>query len=81
MSQSDKNWKNKATVMDSDEVMDTSSWGTPLQNILQIGTIFTHKAKSYQINSLKECELLWRTHVHINGSHCFDTRTLVKHKN
>lgn len=81
MSKLDKNWKNKAEirVIEAEEVMDTS-WGVPLESLLHIGSVFSHKSKSYQINRIEECEGNWRTHVHINGSHCFDTRTIVKDK-
>lgn len=81
MSRSDKNWKNSAMRVIEAEPEEDISWGMPLQDVLHVGTIFTHKSRSYQINRLEECEGQWRTHVHINGTHCFDIRTLVKTKN
>lgn len=81
VSRSDKNWKNKASirVIEALEEPDTS-WGVELRDILRIDKVFTFKSKSYMIKRIEECESNWRTHVHINGTHCFDVRTLVKEK-
>ena len=81
MSRSDKNWKNQASIRVIEALEDDdTSWGIPLQDILRLDKVFTHKSKSYMIKRIEECQDKWRTHVHINGTHCFDVRTLVKEK-
>lgn len=81
MSRSDKNWKNKALDIRVIEALEEEEeWGIQLQDILRIDKVFTHKSKSYMIKRIEECTQNWRTHVHINGTHCFDVRTLVKEK-
>lgn len=77
MSRSDKNWKNKAIrVIEVEEPFLPS--GVELRDVLSVGTVFSdHRGKRTQIRRIEECEGNWRTHVHINGSECWDVRARV----
>ncbi len=77
MSRSDKNWKNQAAlrVIEAEEEVEES--GIPLSDVLHVGTSFWHRGKVFQIKKISECEGKWRSHVHLNDTHCFDVRTRI----
>ena len=76
MANKDKNWKNKAKrERDFDDSV--FAFGTPVAAFCIPGARFTHKGTKFEVKKVEECPSMWRTHVHINGSNCFDTRALV----
>lgn len=50
---------------------------TPVAD-LRVGQSFRFRGRHYTIEEKAECVMLWRSHVHINKSNCFDGRTLVR---
>lgn len=76
MSQSDKNWKNKIHH-EIEEFMNVESLEDTVQDV-KVGDKFFHGKKLFHVTEKTECEGMWRTHVHINRSNCFDIRTPIR---
>lgn len=76
MGNSEKNWKNKIHTL-IEESLSVEPVAHTIQDV-SVGDTFIHNKKHFKVTDKSECEGMWRTHVHINKSNCFDIRTPIR---